>query len=334
MKMTPGLVLVGSLLVFIGSVFAVIVVPAMTMGDKPSGTWRQLSPAEAEGRGLYIANGCTYCHSQFVRTQDWDLGMERVSQTGDYVGRSPHLLGTERTGPDLAEEGGEHPDDWHLAHFSNPRNTRPQSLMPRFGFLRPAEVRALIAYVQGLGAKGADRRVSRQTEWKQKAVAAYRVSADMNVAWLHAQVPDPWRPMPNPYPATSGSLARGEKIYQDFCIGCHGPVGDGQGPAAPFMSPPPLNFTTLRRNLVEKKYIGGILYYQIMNGITGTAMPYFKHELESAKIWDVSNFIAANFVGWDDSNQEPAGIDAAYEPSRESKPATGRWRDHGKVDAP
>ena len=29
-----------------------------------------------------------------------------------------------------------------------------------------------------------------------------------------------------------------------------------------------------------------------MNGITGTAMPYFKRDLESEKIWDVSNYVA------------------------------------------
>jgi mono/diheme cytochrome c family protein len=234
----------------------------------------------------------------------------------------------------LAQQGGEHPDDWHVAHLVSPRFTRPQSLMPRFEFLGQENIRLLIAYLQGMGGRDADQRVQRQQEWKARAVAAYNAGADENVKWLHDNVPEGWRPLPTPYPATEPSLQRGAKVYQDFCIGCHGPVGDGQGPAAPYLNPPPLNFTTLRRNLVDGKYIGGILYYQIMNGITGTAMPYFKHELESAKIWDVSNFIAANFIGFDDSNTEPAGIDASYEPLRTQKPASGRWRDHGKGDAP
>ena len=52
-----------------------------------------------------------------------------------------------------------------------------------------------------------------------------------------------------------------------------------------------------------------------MNGITGTAMPYFKRELESEKIWDVSNYIAANFVQYTDATLEPRGIPAAYEPA-------------------
>ncbi len=77
--------------------------------------------------------------------------------------------------------------------------------------------------------------------------------------------------------------------------------------------PPPLNFTTLRRHLVDNKYIGGIFYYQIMNGITGTAMPFFKKDLESEKIWDVSNFLAVYFLGYTDADTSPEGIDASYE---------------------
>jgi len=43
-------------------------------------------------------------------------------------------------------------------------------------------------------------------------------------------------------------------------------------------------------------------------------MPYFKKELESAWIWDLSNYIAVAFIGYTDANISPKGIDAAYEP--------------------
>jgi hypothetical protein len=43
-------------------------------------------------------------------------------------------------------------------------------------------------------------------------------------------------------------------------------------------------------------------------------MPYFKDELESAKIWDVGNYVAVYFVGETDANTAPRGIDASYEP--------------------
>jgi mono/diheme cytochrome c family protein len=55
-----------------------------------------------------------------------------------------------------------------------------------------------------------------------------------------------------------------------------------------------------------------------MNGITGTAMPYFKRELESEKIWDVGNYVAVSFIGQTDAGLPPKGIPAAYEaPAKE-----------------
>ena len=85
------------------------------------------------------------------------------------------------------------------------------------------------------------------------------------------------------------------------------------GPAQPWIYPPPLNFTILKGRGAS----GGILYYQIMNGITGTSMPYFKRELESEKIWDVGNYVAHYFIGQSDANTEPRGIDASYEPEEQ-----------------
>ena len=51
-----------------------------------------------------------------------------------------------------------------------------------------------------------------------------------------------------------------------------------------------------------------------MNGITGTAMPYFKRELTSELIWDVSNYVAVTFLGYTDAGADPREIPAAYEP--------------------
>ena len=308
MKMTLKLLLSGSLTI-LGSILSIAVfLPWATIGDKPSEIFRSRTAQEEEGRQIYIANGCTYCHTQFVRAVDWGLGAERIAQAGDYIREQPHLLGSERTGPDLSQGGGEHPDDWHMAHYTNPRFTRPESLMPAFEYLGKGKIRALIAYKQSLGLKNADFRMARQREWKQKAIEAYESGPDGNVAWLHEHVPEPWRKLPNPYPTTKASLERGHRIYQGFCIGCHGPIGDGMGPAHPYIYPPPLNFTILKGRGIS----GGILYYQIMNGITGTAMPYFKHELESEKIWDVGNYVAVYFIGETDAGKEPKGIEASY----------------------
>jgi cbb3-type cytochrome c oxidase subunit II len=310
MKMTPTAVVIGSLLLLAAIVFMVVYMPWATRTEDPSEIFRPRSAVEARGRLLYIANGCVYCHSQSIRTIDWGLGAERIAQAGDYIMDQPILLGSARTGPDLSQEGGEHPDDWHIAHFTNPRYTRTLSLMPAFAYLGQQNLEDLTAYVQGLGLKQADRRMERQRFWKQEAIRAYEAGPEANVAWLAETVPEGWRNLPNPYPTSEAGLARGHKIYQDFCLGCHGPVGDGMGPAQPYLYPPPLNFTILK----DRQISGGILYYQIMNGITGTAMPYFKKELESEKIWEVGDYVAVYFINQSDANTEPRGIDAANEP--------------------
>jgi cytochrome c oxidase cbb3-type subunit 2/cytochrome c oxidase cbb3-type subunit I/II len=320
MKMSPLILILGSMMVFMSSVFLMVIMPVLTLsGVGPSAIWRPWTEDERKGHELYVNNGCSYCHSLYIRNTDWDIGAERIAEAGDYYNHQPAVLGTERTGPDLSQDGGEHPDDWHLAHFINPRFTRPESLMPAWEFLGEEKLRYLTAYVQSQGLKDADFRMQRQREWHSKAITAFAGGPDANIRWLHSQVPEVWRNMPSPYPPTAASLARGHKIYQFFCIGCHGPVGDGMGPAQPYLRPTPLNFTTLRRNLEGGRYIGGLLYYQIMNGITGTSMPYFKKDLESEKIWDVGNYISVYFIGYSDSNLEPRGIDASFEPVWENQ---------------
>jgi len=309
-EMTPRTVIVGSLAILTAVVFVVIFWPYATQDSKPSEIFRERTAGESEGRAIYIANGCVYCHTQSVRSIDWDQGAERIAQAGDYISDCPVLLGSERTGVDLSQEGGEHPDDWHMAHFINPRTTRPNSIMPPFEFLGTEHIRSLILYVQSLGGKSADHRTSRQISWKSQVTAAYETGPVKNVHWLSDHIPEGWRAIPNPYPTSDAGLIRGRKIYQDFCLGCHSPVGDGMGPAEPWIYPPPLNFTILKGREVS----GGILYYQIMNGITGSAMPYFKRDLESEKIWDVGNFVAVSFINQSDAHAEPRGIDAAFEP--------------------
>jgi cytochrome c oxidase cbb3-type subunit II len=310
MKMTPAAIFIGSLLIFFSVALVVVYVPWKTIDTTPSEIFRDRSEVEAQGRLIYKANGCVYCHSQAIRAIDWGLGAQRIAQSGDYVADRPIQLGSARTGPDLSQQGGEHPDDWHIAHFMNPRFTSPNSIMPTFSFLGMEDLNKLTQYVQSLGLKDADARMERQLYWKKKAIEAFEAGPEENIKWLHDHVPQGWRDIPNPYPTTDAGLARGHKIYQEFCAGCHSPIGDGMGPAQPWIYPPPFNFTILKNREIS----GGILYYQIMNGITGTAMPYFKKHLESEKIWEVGNYVAVYFIDQSDAGAEPRGIDASWEP--------------------
>lgn len=310
MRMTPTVIIVGILALLAAITMVVVYWPYTTRNLTPSDIFRERTAAEAAGRKIYLQNGCVYCHSQSIRTIDWGHGAERIAQSGDYLADEPITLGSQRTGVDLSQEGGEHPDDWHIAHFINPRFTRPSSIMPPFEWLGMERINTLTQYIQSLGLRDADRRMQRQRHWKQEAINGYEAGPEANVKWLENHVPEGWRQIPNPYPTTDAALQRGHKIYQNFCIGCHGPIGDGMGPGQPWIYPPPLNFTILKGRAIS----GGILYYQIMNGITGTAMPYFKRDLESQKIWEVGNYVAVNFINQSDANTEPRGIDAAWEP--------------------
>jgi cbb3-type cytochrome oxidase cytochrome c subunit len=113
-----------------------------------------------EGKAIYIAEACWHCHSQFVRpVSREDLRFGPVSTPDEYMNRMnlPHLFGTRRIGPDLIRQAGKHSNDWHVAHFYEPRDTSPYSVMPAYRWYfdadgRPKrEVLSLTTYVQWLG---------------------------------------------------------------------------------------------------------------------------------------------------------------------------------------
>ena len=100
------------------------------------------TPLENVGRRVYLREGCWYCHSQYVRpvtgeTRRWGP----VSEAGEYAYDVPHLFGTRRIGPDLTREGLKYGDEWHLAHFWNPRMLTPDSVMDPYSplFDAPSE---------------------------------------------------------------------------------------------------------------------------------------------------------------------------------------------------
>ena len=52
-----------------------------------------------------------------------------VSEAGEYAFDVPHLFGTRRIGPDLTRVGLKYGDEWHYAHFWNPRMLSEDSIM-------------------------------------------------------------------------------------------------------------------------------------------------------------------------------------------------------------
>jgi cbb3-type cytochrome oxidase cytochrome c subunit len=88
-----------------------------------------------------------------------DLRFGPVSTIEEYTNEMnlPHLFGTRRVGPDLIRESGKRSNDWHAAHFYEPRFVAPYSVMPSYRWFFDAQDRpnerglAIIAYVQWLG---------------------------------------------------------------------------------------------------------------------------------------------------------------------------------------
>lgn len=330
MLMTPLIATVGAMLAFITVVFMVVFLPTTTFEPEPADNWRPLTNLETQGRNVFLDNGCIYCHSGFTRPQDGLASQyyvySRVSEPGDYTGpgETPNLFGTIRTGPDLSQAGGYHPDDWHRAHYDNPRNTTPISIMPSFSFLSDQDEQALIAFSQSRGGKEGLLRTAAQS------VAKHLMLINMGVDDPQEQFPDlvseleqkgvykpngkpsdkspsglPWMAVwmmnsfersywltSDPLPLTQENLIRGREIFQERCIGCHGSRGDGAGPAATFLQPNAFNFTNTGMTGVTGPFASdGMFYYRILVGGHGTAMENFGTRLSVEDIWRVVLFL-------------------------------------------
>jgi cytochrome c oxidase cbb3-type subunit II len=127
----------GSTLVY--AVLAVImgVWPGLELSRTPPGPGVEpLTVLQAEGRDVYVANGCSYCHTQQIRPLPQDEVFGRPSSPGDFAYQTPELLGSERTGPDLTNIGVRQPSTvWQYIHLYNPRAVVPDSVMPAFDWM-------------------------------------------------------------------------------------------------------------------------------------------------------------------------------------------------------
>ncbi len=89
-------------------------------------------------------------------------------------------------------------------------------------------------------------------------------------------------------------LALGSEVYHARCAGCHGEGGDGNGPAATFLSPRPQSFTRgvfkFRSTRSGALPTDGDLYRAVTRGVRWTAMPTW-HELPDTERLAVVAFI-------------------------------------------
>lgn len=348
MLITPLMAGLGGLIAFFTVVLIVVWLPIHTFEPDASADWAPLSDTASKGRNLFAANGCYVCHSGYTRPQDVRYALSylypKVSQPGDFFGsdQSPNLLGTERTGPDLSQEGGFHPDDWQRMHFWNPRFADPLSLMPQMkslfsdqqvdqltqfvqlrsgksGLLRYAGqqyAKHVVLTVQGFpepytGFQGAHKPIVEQTEGEpppNQLEEAPNLSQIDRSYWLSG----------NPLPVTEQNLSRGKTIFLERCVGCHGLAGDGEGEAASFLSPPPADFTDKDDACCGGDTGPGDFYYRILRGWPGTAMENFGDRLTVNDIWRVVLFVKTIPNGTLEKNRTPEPSDyITWQPSDE-----------------
>lgn len=94
-----------------------------------------------QGARVYAANGCFYCHSQYIRApgEGSDIARKwgtRRTVARDYMFDQQVFLGTSRLGADLTNVGIRQTDpQWYYRTLYAPRTMRPETSMPAYRWL-------------------------------------------------------------------------------------------------------------------------------------------------------------------------------------------------------
>lgn len=100
-------------------------------------------------------------------------------------------------------------------------------------------------------------------------------------AW---NAPEEAAAQPNPVPADADSIARGEALFAQNCVVCHGANGEGDGPLAASLKPPPADL-----RVMAPMHPPGDLAWKIAEG--RGAMPSWRQTLSEQQIWDLVNYL-------------------------------------------
>lgn len=146
---SPAALLAGAAGLFLIAVLFALVLPALDVTPEtppPSG----LSELGLQGREIYVAEGCWYCHTQQVRPIVTDANLGPATRPDLLASFAPDTLGIQRIGPDLAHAGSREPtsDAARLTRFlEDPRSVDEDSLQPGYGHLSEADLAALVQYL-------------------------------------------------------------------------------------------------------------------------------------------------------------------------------------------
>jgi mono/diheme cytochrome c family protein len=91
--------------------------------------------------------------------------------------------------------------------------------------------------------------------------------------------------MKNPVAANESSLAVGQKIYLQRCVGCHGKTGNGDGPDAADLGIHPAKLS----DAAVQKQTDGELFWKVTVG--KKPMPNYRSRLSPTDRWSVINYL-------------------------------------------
>ncbi len=115
-----------------------------------------------------------------------------------------------------------------------------------------------------------------------------------------------------------GAAEAGKKVYEQHCPQCHGEKGDGEGPAAPHLSPRPRDFASgkfkLRTTPSGALPTDDDLKRVVRMGMPYTSMPAWP-QLTDAEVDGVVQYLKTFFAGFADPAQAPKPITLGSAPA-------------------
>jgi cytochrome c oxidase cbb3-type subunit 2 len=319
------LIVGGSTLVDFCLAMLMAVIPGYELSKTPPGPGVEpLSALQAEGRDVYVAEGCSYCHTQQVRPLAQDKIFGRPSAAGDFAYQTPELLGSERTGPDLTNIGVRQPSEvWQYIHLYNPRAVVPQSIMPSFSWLfdvvdalppGEAAVPLPLAYAPRTGkvvpTQKAKALMAYLMSLKQAPLPAGQGGAMAATATPAAASGAATATAAASAPAAAGfDPAKGAALYTANCSACHQATGEGlpgafpplKGNAAVNDDDPTLHIHTVLHG-AHGVVIGGVTY--------PSPMPPFASQLSDD---DIANIIDHERSSWGNHGKPVTAAQVAAE---------------------
>lgn len=122
--------------------------------------------------------------------------------------------------------------------------------------------------------------------------------------------------------AEKGDPEKGKVLYDKKCAWCHGWKGGGDGPAAPFLNPPPRDFTAgiykFKSSTFDEYFaFDEDIFRAIKDGLRGTSMPGWGDVLKDKDIWDIIAYLKTLVEGYETPSKR-VELNGRIKPSKDS----------------